>query len=164
MTDICCLDTNVLSYYFFSESSDPDINKKHKLADYLVTELHKKRTIIYIPSIVVLEFLLCLKTKEQRNMALAYLEKSFRICDFDLICAADGAETLIDAGVFFSSNRPDKDARNALKTDAHILASAIGIKAQTLYTQNIKDFQKLAGNRIKICGLPENIPMQDGLF
>ena len=155
MSDICCFDTDVLSCFLVPKPGDADWEQKNKIATTLINNLRYRKTEIYLPSIVFMEILLAFPDSIEREKVYTLMLSSFKIATFDSHCAKKVAEVLFeDDQPRLDSSLPRKE-RTCIKEDSKILATALELKANTLYTNNKKDFQRLANGRITLVSLDE---------
>ena len=107
---------------------------KVKHARYLFENLEKEKAQIVVPSIVVAEFVIPLKTSKEREEMIVRLQKRFLIAPFDAKDAAVAADLWHDGKKTREMRQPG--ARVRLKADAMIVATAYGHGAQAFYTDD----------------------------
>lgn len=163
MTKICCFDTNMISYLLIPNPNDPNWEERSKVIDKLINELISNKTEFYLPSIVLFELLMAYEEEEKRHELFILLTEMFRVASFDISSAIIGAEILSVNGFHSTHPKPFEGSRQLIKTDAKILATAVGIHSDTLYTNNKADFSQLAEGRIILIGL-EDLPYQPKLL
>lgn len=163
MGQTCCFDTDMISYLLIPNSKDPNWPERHKVVRILFDDLRSKKVDFYLPSLVVFELLMTYEEPDKRRELHHLLTETFKIASFDISSAEVGAELLSKIG--YQKKHPDiaGETRKLYKTDAKILAIAISINAEILYTNNPKDFSKIADGRLRILGI-QDLPIQDELF
>lgn len=155
-----CIDTDVLSCYLVENKRDANWLEKHKRAEFLFNSLEK--TEKYISSIALMEVLFSFESPDEKQELLQLVLESFRVANFDLHCACIVANDLSNAVKIKDTKTPRKE-RGIIKEDLKILATALQLKADTLYTNNKRDFQKWAPDNLKVISL-DDIEYQDSLF
>lgn len=157
-----CIDTDVLSCYLVENKREADWPEKHKRAVALFNSLEKENAEKYVSSIALMEVLFSFKSPEKQQELLQLVLESFRVVSFDLHCAWIVANILSDAVTISDTKLPRKE-RGIIKEDLKILATALHLKADTLYTNNKKDFQKWVPDSLEVVSL-DDIEYQDSLF
>lgn len=163
MGQICCFDTNMISYYLIPNSNDPTWPERSKVVENLMNELNSKKAEIFLPSLVLFELLMAYEDPGKRQELFKLLTEMFKIASFDIYSATVGADILSESGYQAKNPSLPGETRKIYKIDSKILATAIALKADVLYTNNARDFKSLANNRIKIIGI-EDLPSQGELF
>lgn len=162
MTEVVCIDTDVISCYLIPNSIDPDWEDRNRRANSLFDTLKKADAEIYLPSIALMELLFAFPDQAERQKMHKLLLETFRIASFDPGCANFVPDLLFEGGFkSINTSKPRKD-RAVIKEDAKILATALNLGCKKLYTNNKKDFVSLAGSRITIISL-DDIPIAEEL-
>lgn len=163
MPEICCFDTDVVSCYLVQKPEDPHWVQQNQRAKSLFDLLKKEKTDFYIPSIVLMEILFAFPELDKRHDMHKKLLETFKVANFAPGCAELVPDLLFSNGYEKLNTSLSRKERGIIKEDTKILATALYLGAKTLYTNNKKDFQKIADGRIFLVSL-DDIPIQESLF
>lgn len=149
---VICLDTNVLIWGVRQDTSNP--KQKHMVAharnflEYCQTQ----NIQMLVPSVVVGEFLTMVEAQHHADV-IKHLASIYNIADYDAHSAAKFAEILRD-----KKQKNIKEhtniTRTELKADIMILATAITMNADTIYTHD-KGLRALSKGYIKSADIPK---------
>lgn len=144
------VDTNIL---IWGVRKEPDANRPDMVerCSRLIADLQARNITIAVPSVVLAEYLMGHSSVDQKREYLI-IGQSFFVPPFDVAAAAICAE-LYDKETFdaiVSQGVP----RQCLKTDYKVIATAIAARASRIYTDNVAQFRRIAGNRIMVSEVP----------
>lgn len=114
--------------------------------------LSEKRVQIAIPTPVLFEYLVPFSAEQARAQA-EVIEQSFYVPSFDLPASALAAEILRNRELVDAIRAEHRLHKEALKTDAQILAVAITNSAEKLISSDAH-MPKLAAGRIPVTDVP----------
>lgn len=154
MQRIVFLDNNILSWALKS-SGIPDesgnVDKSKSLLDFLTIE----NSLVYIPSIVVTEFLNNIPI-ENHQLHIESLSKRFRIVPFDTAAARETSRLfrLRDADETIKQMKKENISNRTIKADCMIVGTAISHKATIIYSDD-KGLKNIAHNEIPVKSLAD---------
>jgi predicted nucleic acid-binding protein len=138
------------------DTKETVLNCKERI-DYLVARLNKSKEKIIIPTPVVAELLI-----RAESAALAWLNKinkeyAFSIADFDTRAAVE--VSCMAAAALKTGNKKDGSTNDAtwakVKYDRQIVATALVLKAGTIYTNDKSLAATATKHKIKVVGIHE---------
>ena len=126
-----------------------------KRAGWLFNSFDENRTQVIVPSVCLAEYLTPYDT-DTYNDVIAPLAKRFILAPFDVRCAALAARLFVQGKGERKLNT--KNARNMLKSDCLIIATAASHGARTFYSDDAQCRKLAAHARLNVEGLPEIAP------
>jgi predicted nucleic acid-binding protein len=149
-----CVDTNMLIWYIKKQCTQGQEDCLEK-AEYLFDYLSSKGITTVIPSIVLAELLGTVDDDDLRETYFDFISANFEIVQFDIL----SSRKFIELKVKQQRNNADIYAKGGSKAkceitnDQNICASAIASGCDTIFSHNLKDFEKFAGGQIQILTL-----------
>lgn len=147
-----CIDTMIL-IWGVQKTATPGQEKMVERTGRWLRSLPANERLM-TPSVVVAEYLQHFKGTAKAAQLKA-LEQAFFVPALDLASAALASELIAKA----PRDALQHLSRETIKSDCYILATAIIHGAAFLVTENRDDFLKLAGDKIRVEGIPE-VPEQ----
>jgi predicted nucleic acid-binding protein len=132
---IVCLDTHIFSFALGSSSPGED---SARLAKDFLRWIDKQKLPIIVPTVVVSELLVAIP-KEHHHSFLSKFSASWRVVEFDMLCAAQLAAIRRDEVIkkrlkqLMENGNPGA-TKAALNVDAMIVATSIVHNVDTLYS------------------------------
>jgi predicted nucleic acid-binding protein len=144
-----CVDTNVLIWGVQGAARAAQIGMVDRTRRFL-RWLFKANDLVMVPAVVVSEYLHNFPAFEHARQ-LRVLEENFVISPFDIRCAAVASEMQSAGRVTVGV----PGARQTLKADTQIIATAICHGARAIVTADVAEFFRLAKGRIAILDVPD---------
>ena len=149
---VVCLDSNVVIWGFVGEADRNNFDKLEK-SRQLIEECSKLGVNAFIPSIVLAEVVSGCENIDKAAKLYSGITKKFRVAPFDGFAAYHYA-LLWQRKKELQRNRNQNlsGRRDALKADCMIIATAIALKAECIFTGNneVKVFRELAQAKIQV--------------
>lgn len=127
--ELVCLDTNMLIWGLKSQASQGQEANIHK-AKHLIQSLASGKAVVMVPSVVLAELLDGIPSGE-RQAFVARMQHLFRVVPFDDWAALEYARLFESA-----HNKVEGKPREAIKVDRMIVATAIAVKANAIYSED----------------------------
>ena len=151
-----CIDTDILGWAIKGYTSDGQDQKIVK-AKQLIEFLSQEKITVLIPSIVVAELLSDVEDEDEREKICDYLSKYFFVLQFDIVTARVFAEIRIKKAKEKQQLKEHRNKNNVprckMKNDWNICAIALSNRCDTIFTNNVDDFQAFAGDLINVKSL-----------
>lgn len=149
-----CVDTNMLIWYIKRQCTPGQEDCLDK-ADYLFNYLERNKITVVVPSVVVAELLGNVVDEDEREEYFDYIAENFEIAQHDVLSARKYAElrvklSTVNAKQYLSQNNIPKCQ---ITNDYNICSVAISSGCDTIFSHNIKHFEKFADHQIKILTL-----------
>jgi hypothetical protein len=149
-----CLDTTVTIMGIKGTGGDEAAIERSKA---LIQSLRKSKVSIVLPTVVMSETLVRVPFADHRAF-MDQLQKSFIVVPFDTAAASQFANlwNIHKNHVFARDAKKDPERTRAmLKADCMIIATAMAVGAECIYTHNTQDFNTFHVPGLKIRSIPD---------
>lgn len=147
---LVAIDANILVWGLRRQGPAEKIQR----AGWLFDQFDRDQAQVVVSSIAVSEYLIPAAATDHRNIVAA-ISSRFIIAPFDAHCAAMAAELFPDGKITRNLGKPhgEQGARDCLKSDCYIIASARAAGA-TLFYSNDEECRDLAKRVMEVSDLP----------
>ncbi|HEX8576994.1 MAG TPA: type II toxin-antitoxin system VapC family toxin [Flavobacterium sp.] len=150
-----CIDTNILIWYMKGQSTSIGQEDFPEKADYLFNYLSNNEIIVVIPSIVIGELLGNVEDDEERESHFDFISENFEIAQYDVLSARKYAELRLKLSKTNAKQYATEKniPKCQITNDYNICSIAISSGCDTIFSHNLKDFEKFADHQIQILTL-----------
>lgn len=149
-----CVDTNMLIWYIKRQCTKGQEDYLDK-ADYLFNYLEKNDIQIVIPSVVVAELLGNVEDEDEREKYFDYISENFEIAQHDVVSARRfvGLKVKLLKTNAEQYRKQNNIPKCQITNDQNICCVALSSGCDTIFSHNLKDFEKFANHEINILTL-----------
>lgn len=148
-----CIDTDILGWAVKGYVTDGDDGKVQQARD-LIEYFREENITVIIPSIVVAEMLCDVIDEDEREVISDYVSANFFVAQFDILSAREfgkmNAEKIAEKEALRIYREQNNVLKCKMKNDWNICAIALSNQCDTIFTNNVEDFKKFAGDFINI--------------
>lgn len=152
---LVCLDNHILIWGIRESATSGQERMVHR-AKAFIDDCFSNGTQLVIPSVVMGEMLTDIPAREHQ-LVINLMVKGFFLAPYDIKAAAVFAKVWKenkDSGLTQSIRNELMATRQELKADAMIVATAISLNCEAIYSYDEK-LARFAGNRIPVRKMPE---------